>query len=399
MNQYRFGASRGGLAVAFFDGERSPTPTESVRVLQKEFHHDIAVVTIYGENAESRKYRTGAPVEIQYGAPSNVEHFFGYVNHIEPVFEQERVSRNLRKTKVVCVGASWALKAPLQKAYTGRTATSIIREIAEANKFTTDVEESDVVWQQLASPGKTQWEFLVSLAKQIGFTLYCNQTEVRCFDQFAHLRSGKGALPFYAGQEVGSPTLVTVKEFRPISGETTPVGGEKAKRIAYGVDPRRASVVKVTDDMSTTVTLGREASAPIFEKFEQDLVVTDPQQAAQRLGAVTKANRFHLQATATIIGDTRVTQGSIIAILGAGDRNSGYWYVQEVEHKADQQAYVMDVCLGRDSYGQTTVLTPSGTRVLRERYNPFDSRVAIPPPTVFVNGQWRSAYAAKRQAV
>jgi hypothetical protein len=375
------------------------TPLVAFRLLQKDYRHDIALIDVYGSSLDLMRYSTGAPVEVEFGTGGrNTEVFYGYVNHPEPEVERLDSNETQRVSRIVAVGASWPLKESTQRSVRGRTASSLMREVAEAYRFTTDVQESDVVWDSMTSPGLTEWQFLVSLAQRMGYCFFCNKTEIRSFDQLDHLRRRPGTAPVFYGPDSAGENI-TIDNFTAVSGETTPDGGTKAFRISSGIDPRTGQVISVQNDPSTAARLGREAVAPFFQKFE-NLVVEDRAQGSQKLSSVALLNRFYIQAKATLLGDVKVTQGSIVALVGLGDRHSGYWYVHEVEHDLNKQRYEMHVVLGRDSLGTLGDEEAfSGRRTVRERFDPFDRRVAIPPPTIFVNDRWRSAYAAKKQVV
>lgn len=395
-----FGANHPGFSRAYFDGMSEETGMVAFRLMQKDYRHDVAILDVYGSRTDLRRFRTGAPVEVEYGSGGrNTDLFYGYVNHLEPEIERLAPSKKQQVVRVVVVGPSWVLKEPVQRNMRGRTGSSIMREVAEAYKFTTDVDESDVVWDSVNSPGMSDWQFLVMVAKKMGNCFFCNKTEICSFDQFDHLRRRPGTTPVFIGPEAPGQS-VTIDKFKAVSGETTPDGGEKALRVGHGIDPRTGEVFTIQHDPTNIAMLGRETTSPIFTKFEQGLVLESRAQAADRLTSLAKVNRFYIQATATLLGDVKVTQGSIVSLLGLGERNSGFWYVHEVEHILDGQSYEMEVKLGRDSSGSLgDEGLSAGRRTVRERYDPFDRRVALPPPTLLVNGQWRSAYAAKRQVV
>lgn len=368
-------------------------------LLQREYHHDFAIIEVQGEQDNQREYRTGAPVQLTWGrSPQGTDDFYGYIDHVVPKLDRKERATNMRSIMVYCLGASWPLKNPVQSVYVGLTTSDAIRDVAAKNFFTTDVTDNQIIWPSLSAAGVSQWDFLVDMAKRSGRTLYCNKTEVRCYDALTTLKRSDRPVPtFYFYDK--HPELNTVIDFKVRSGEAGVEDGRQRRiRYAQGIDDHTGLAVFARDDASqlTVDQLSLDSPDPWFDKFETDFVVPSNLLAMQRLDAEARRNRFYIKAHAQVVGDTRVTQGGVVILEGLANKHSGAWYVHAVKHTITKARYVMDLELGRDSEYDDGLRPGPPANVVRPRFDPFGIEVTRTPPTILVNGTWRSSWLAKR---
>jgi len=137
--------------------------------------------------------------------------------------------------------------------------------------------------------------------------------------------------------------------------------------------------------------MGYNSVYPFFGQQISDQVVTSQYHAQAILSGLTQKNRFHYQATATLSGLTTVRQGMPIVITGIDTNQDGMWWVQEVTHKIGSEGYSMDVCLGRDSLGDSGQRPVHGTAVAYTPKNPFAYAITNAPATRLLNRRWRAA--------
>ena len=85
-----------------------------------------------------------------------------------------------------------------------------------------------------------------------------------------------------------------------------------------------------------------------------------------------------------------------VAMGGLGQRSSGYWYVEGVEHEISE-SYRMFVDLGRDSdWGRYALPVYRARKAIRQRTDPYGTNLAETPRTLLVNGSWRAAYSPRQ---
>lgn len=380
---------------------RNSKAVMSMRLIQKEYHHDMVEVVLRGEHDDLTEFRTGSPVRIDFGRyPKQEDAFFGYLNHVEPVVDREHPELSSRLTKVLCIGASYVMKQPITGVFTNRTAQGVVLDVAQQFLFTADIPFAniDIVFPSLSCPGHTAWAFCSETAKKAGLVFYCNKTEARMYDPLVTLHRFDRFLPTFYHRD-SFPNTDSIIRFEVESGDYFPQARRHlAKRLAYGVNSRTGEMVFATNEGAPGAQkLARNAPTPQFSKYETGLVVGDQYIAAQRLDAEANQNRFHVQATAEVIGDPNVHQGAIVVMEGLGDKHSGLWYVHEAVHNVSFERYSTSLVLGRDSEYDDGVRPGPPVNVVRTRFDPFDQQqVRETPPSVLVNNVWRSAWLAKK---
>lgn len=166
-------------------------------------------------------------------------------------------------------------------------------------------------------------------------------------------------------------------------------GRAKAVRTVNGIDLTTGRIIGAVNDGSHQL-LGTTRVYPFFGQQVSDTVVSNHASAAAALAGMSESNRFAYQATATLSGLTSVHQDMPILISGIDSNQDGMWWVQEITHKIESTGYSMDVCLGRDSLGDSGQRPTQGSAVAYAKNNPFNYTAANVPPTVLVNNRWRA---------
>lgn len=365
-------------------------------IVQREFAHDVFSVVIGKMDDDSRIFTSGSPVEIEWGLESqDVRTLHGYVHHTEPISSQG-ASRDTW-LRMVCIGASYVLKEKHQQVWRGARVSSIVREKADAVKFSGDVQEHRQVWESLVQDG-SDWDFLVGLAQRIGWTFYADDTDLHFKDPFSNLKHQLDSASYFMTREQNQPGgdwATALHSFHAVSGDNTPDGGQKVQRHLNGVDPRTGDFFSM-DTLPAFSGLGAQStSGPLFTNYETDPVVNIGEAAAKMVGK-TRANRFHIQAKAEARGNARVRPGQLIALFGLGQRHIGYWYVHGVEHELSGADYYLHLSLGRDSdfhrFGRPHMRPRT---YIPARTTPYGTLIGETPPTMLVGGQWRAAYSPR----
>lgn len=353
-----------------------PLAAQSILVVQAEYGHDTASVVLRRRPVEMDD---GTPISLLWGAPPNTQQFYGYIHHVEPVFEQEN------RFKIACIGATYPLMGSIQRTWEWATIDRVIAEIASHAYLSADVEPHPTVWRQLAA-NESAWTFMTSLAKKAGYTLAANRTEIRCLlPTKAIARSAPGAPVLELGQ--------SLKFFRPIVGQGSDAG-RRAVRTVYGVDPRSGRQFAVTNDGSGRRSLGPDK---VHLTFGATVAASaeSPDEAQADLAGITTMNRFAYQADAEADGDARIVQASVVYIDGVESRYAGHWYVHRVEHDFSVDGYRVFLRLGKDALGSFSERPVPGMRVPLVKYDRFGELLPVEIPTKWLNGLWRSAWGRR----
>lgn len=349
----------------------------SMLVMQAEYTHDTA--TFVMDTQMAPLVREGDPLQITWGYEHETQSFYGYLHHAEPYYEG-----NTEWIKFVCLGATFPLRQGTQRVWQKQTADMMVREIVNEFSLSADVEPDATVWPFMSVSG-TCWQALVELARKVGYTLAGNGTEVRFVSHSLAIQRSAPAAPLLA---LGDSLV----NFRPVVGATTD-GGDKLVRIGFGMDPRSGTLFSATDDGGDLPSMGQAKQAPAFSALMTDVVADTPGEVAAKLGAATRTNRFDYQATAEARGHPQITQASVVYITGVGADFEGHWFVHQVEHEIRAREYTVYLQLGRDARGPLAAMATARIQPLRS--DPYGVLSSAAPPSILVNGVWRSGWARR----
>lgn len=342
------------LATVYCQGDpktllRRPKIT---RIVQKEFAHDVAVLTMQFANKIPSSYRGGKAVTIQWGwLPNDVEFFHGYINHIKRIDTHTK----LKTVEVYCIGASYKMKDIKLRSFKKKQAHQVALQIAKEHHLSITLEHSAFVHDHLTQGARSDWDFLVWLAKRVGYTFYCTKTDIVFTKRVIDKNPGKDR-PTFLFHPSKWFQRNSCYEVHQESGETVP-GTAKRIRQVWGVD-NQGRVLKTTNRGVLAHLGGTYATTdPIFSA-QLARPVSSLVQAKQALEAKAEEHRFNTIGTAVLSGNTKVHQGTTIRLTGVAPDSNGFWYVTEVDHIVTATDYRLTVAIGRDSTGDAALTTP-----------------------------------------
>lgn len=374
----------------------SPLTSQPARVeiIQQEFRHDMAVLTYYVQGDWwKNRFRNQSPVVVTWGyAPKSLESFYGRVQFVRPNLENER-----HTLRVVCIGTSYRLKDVDPAVHVGMSVEQSIALTLRAQQFGLITDSSSHTWPKLTrTVHETLWEYMVRLAQQAGYTLFCNKTTVCLFDPIDVMLANLASYPAFdyvygRGNQFGTLTKFTAKLSENGAGA---LGNFEQRSV--GVDPRTGTMVVARDSGDKMRRLGPVAQAPNLASYDPHPVHSTADAVARAAGR-KRTNRWVMEATGTAYGNPRVTQGSGILVRGVSAQDDGPWFVHRVVHELttdehpQQWKYFMDLQLLRDSRQQNAVV-PHVPRPLRTLVSVVGMRsnrqVSVPR---LVNGDWVAA--------
>jgi hypothetical protein len=212
--------------------------------------HDRLVLHYKGK-PENRKNSivSGDPIVFKYRSGKLTSTWNGYVHHV-----RQNNSFQGGNTDIVCVGASWVLKNTDQKVYKNVTSDQVISKIAKKNSMSAVVQRDPRVRDQISQSGQSDWQLCRSLAKQAGFALLAENTNIIFVSKEKIYQSKKNSAPYfnYVDDEYGGvvPREVrmtgTILSFEPIISDQAPEMGTRIDRVVSGVNNKTSTVVKTT---------------------------------------------------------------------------------------------------------------------------------------------------------
>lgn len=347
------------LSSVSFSGTGIDTPEENpaiLKITQQEFAHDVLSATYWGGDLNSASLTSGSPMQATFGRPAAMRNFYGYVNHagrVNNTFSNVATNIDRNATTVTCVGASWPMKQTDTRMWSNYTASQIVQEIATAFGLDANIVADPTVWPSQQMAGRTYWQFCVYLAQLIGYTFYCNGTQIVFKPRQTNPNSLSSLAAIY--DYLNDPASLPV--FNPTVGATSPTGGELANRQLAGINPRTVQIIYATAAGSPASTmLGSATVTPVFNKTEH-CTVRSQEEAQAKVNGIGALNQLFISATATAGGNAFVGQGSLVYVQNANGSQNGLWFIEKVVHTFTAQTYSMDLVLGRDSMGATATIT------------------------------------------
>lgn len=321
-------------------------------------------------NIEYDSIKPGSPVWVEIKGTTSSREFNGYVHHIEP-----NHTPGTAFTEVVMIGASFPLKQASQKIYKDYTADQVCRDIATKHGMSYYGVPHPRIFEQVSHTGSTDWQILVKLAKQIGYTLRTQNTELYfepILEDFKNYRTEASTFIMRVESSVLGSTL---HSFKPIISESISYdGGDmKAAHAVQGVDRVAKSPVSITKQKrnSKTKTLSQYE---MFDRFNTSVVAPNPEVAAFEAEAAELRASFPYRGVATVLGEPDLRPNMPVYLDGIGSTYSGYWVILGAQHKIVETErnvfmYTTELYIGTDSlgsaekFGGTLVSSPPSKKV------------------------------------
>lgn len=342
-----------------FEGGRADGVTEA-QIHQGEFEHERAVLMVERAKATSKRFKSGAPVRIDWGyLPKRKRTFYGYINHVEPIENPAAELRGDQLLKVVCVGPTWVFKDGGYLTYRNMTAPLMIKKIAEEMRFDTrHIKPHSKVWPVEHQGGRSQWEFMVHCARQIGWTLFARGLELHCLDRQTAVTQSQSSAPILIPAIAGGH----VQRLKSSLGAASPTGGDLRVRDAYGINPRTGNVLARRNKADSDRPMFRAAAlAPSFGTSVVDMPFESLGEVESKLSAAESLNRMPIEAHLEGASDPRVSVGRTVYVAGMNEADNGHWYVRSAVHKIrGLNDTSMTLKLGRDTESQLTSVVPVG---------------------------------------
>jgi hypothetical protein len=295
---------------------------------QELYRHDYSKVVLKDWKLTPKSVKPGTPVVLNI---SGKEHH-GYIHDVKG-----HQDNGVNITELGIIGASYVMRQSSQKLYKNVTADQVIVDIAKRYKFAYRVIPHSRVYPQLSQAGATDWEFMVKLAKQVGYSL---RTEGACiyfqpllkdFDDLIH------ETKVFTKVDQGVKHKNPIYYFKPLVGETlSHEGANKYATSIAGVDPYTGTYFKYTKQARPTTT--RSTSQPeMFDRHATDVVANSYKTASLESAAADDRSTFPYVAEVQVLGDSSLRPGMPIYLENVGDEYSGYWTIINIEHTVKEE--------------------------------------------------------------
>jgi phage protein D len=339
------------VSVSFPDSPEGPRSVYKAVLMQKTYEHELLVLTFKDWDPKYESIRPGTPIEVKLSSNTTPRDFFGYIHHITPSATPGKMF-----TEVVCIGGSFPLKQASQQTYRDCTADQVIKEICIKHSLRFIGKPHPRVYEMISQAGYTDWQLAVRLAKQIGYTLRGENTDIYFEPILSDYELYKDAAKVFIMKDASDSTGSTLYAFQPSIGESIEYDGEMKSAVAIsGVDRfSKAAMAQTKQKRNKTTKTKRQDE--FFDRFNSLVVAPNPQIATYEAEAAEARNSFPYRGTASVLGDPTLRPNMPVYLAGIGATYSGYWTILSTEHvmietERNVPTYVTNIVVGTDSLG------------------------------------------------
>ena len=309
------------------------------------YEHELVDVYFSEWSVPYDSIASGTPISLSMNNLGSSRTVNGYIHHIEPDIAPEK-----NYVKVTVIGASYAFKQCSQQVWVNVTASQIVSDIAIKNGFSYDCIPSNRMYDQVSQAGMSDWELMVRLAEQNGYSLKCDNATLIFHPVTQAFTDLRAQAAYYMMSGLDSKKT-GIYSFKPLIGEAIPF--ENAKKSTYatsGVDRNNATEHQNTNQ-NDIVKTRRDAKPVVFDSYQTTVVAPTFEIAKYESNAADERNRYSYRGTATIQGSPNLLPDAPIYLDGVGSKYSGFWTVLSVEHCIEKEVFTTTIEIGTDSLG------------------------------------------------
>jgi phage protein D len=317
-----------------------------------QYEHETHTIRFIDWDVSYASISDGTPVSITikgYGSSRTIN---GYVHHVTP-----DLSPSKSYVDVTVIGASRVFKQQSQKIWRNATADQIVTEIAQTNNFSFVAIPHPRVYEQVSQTGMSDWEIMVRLAKQCGYSLKCDNTNLYFQPLTQDFTDFRQEAAYYVMHGLDQKDT-GIYSFTPMIGESIPyTNARKATVTISGVDKTTKTSHTHTNQVNPTATR-KDYVAPIFDSYHTHVVAPSYEIAKYEASAADEINRYAYRGEVVIQGNPNILPDSPLFLDGLGKTYSGYWTALSVEHIIlGNKEYTTKILVGADSLGLSSKWT------------------------------------------
>lgn len=377
------------VSIDFPNSAIKPSYAYALTLHQNRYQHEVVQILFRDWDVPYEAVSTGSLITFDLYDGVNRKKFKGYVHKV--TFNG---TPSLNMTEVIAVSASYVMKNQSQKVYRNMSADGIIEQIARKHRFNSFTASHPRIYPQVSQAGHTDWELMVRLAKQSGYSLRTDNTEIYFQPLLEEYKNMRESAPTFVMRDASNPKGSTIYSFVPGISESIDYEGDvKAAISVSGFDTNSKSLVAITKQKRDKRTK-RKAKSEFFDKFSTNVVATNPDIARHEAEAADRRAAFPYRATAVVLGNALLRPDMPVYMKGVGDY-SGYWVVLGAEHKVIEQQrnifmYTTTLHLGTDSLGEAVPWEDgrdikSPTEYSKRKLIPGVRQTNTPPNTMIMN--------------
>lgn len=358
--------------IAIDNAEVDYLALNEIEVNVEENMHDMLVLHMAGlPTRASADYRNkGVKLHLDTGT-TYAHDFAGYVIDVRPESKTAQGLLNgspFQDVQIVCLGASYAMRGSKSEVWDGFRLQDIAIEMASRYGFSVDVPHDPVIKSPLVQEEESDWQFLVKVCKQYGYSVNVHGTHMHIYDPHKA-----------AGRAVSYNKLFTAKDTNSLAkaapGQITSLKASLAEHHADGLYKDTVVTVQsgdITFDVTTSELKGLTDKARFQDRLSEHATTFAE---AERIIATHSKDHYDFEAGVQVMGLAGCYPGGVVNIDKYVSEVDGLWYVNGLCHSLTSGVFMSTLKLKKN---------------ITNELNSVQSVQAFqtPPPSRLTNGVW-----------
>lgn len=315
------------------------------------YEHELLTIYFLDWDVPYDALVTGTPVSVTVNGFHSSRMINGYIHHAEP-----DLAPNKKYVEITIIGASYTLKQQSQGVWIDSTADMVVADIANKHSFSYVATPHPRVYDQILQADMTDWELLVSLAKECGYSFKADNTVLIFQPLTQDFTDMREEAHYYAlgGLDTKSTGIYS---FKPLIGESIPYADAQKSVIAIGGVDKLNGVDHVNTNSTPITTTRSTSQAATFDAYHTNVVAPSYQIAKYESDAANERSRYAYRGKVVLPGNPKILPDSPVFLDGVGAAYSGFWTVISVENTIEEHSYITTALVGTDSLGISTSWT------------------------------------------
>lgn len=344
------------VRVNFPTIKEGPQFLYSATLLQDRYKHEEVVLVFKDWDVVYDSITTNSPIVVDFKGTYSRRTFYGYIHAVVPY-----ITPGKNYVEVRALGPSSTMTQSTQTVYKNITADQVVKKIAAKHGFVCNAVPHPRVYDQISQAGRSDWALMVKLAKQCGYSLRAENTELYfqpMLEDFTKYRSESRTYVLRRPEDINATTIYS---FTPIIGEALEFeDAMKAAVAVSGVEPYSKSPIRVTNKRNKKTR--KKQKPELYDHFATTVVADDPSIAKYEAEAAENRNSFPYRAEVEVLGEPDLRPDFPVFLQGVGESYSGFWTILGTEHRIvetdlNEQTYTTVLHVGTDALGTSVPWT------------------------------------------
>jgi phage protein D len=284
--------------------------------------------------SQMKLWPDNAPIRVIWGRkPSNIETWYGYVNHHNVSGNADSGSKAIQVT-YTCIGTSKPMNTDKNRTWGEVTPTYIARTIAQEHGMRAVLTKTNWVLPYEVQGNESDFHFLNRIGEKVGFRFWVSGGTLYYIDPAVVLDGiNKQSVASFRLDKMFTQ-VDTVRQFSLDEGDNLP-GAAVTSRSIYGVDENSGTIFQLSANQGSSVS-----------EIKTDSHVTSLNEAGNLIAAWQSLSQWWISAKAELFGTAALYPGKLVYLDGLQmpQNSKGYWIVSAATHvlKSSGTTYSVD---------------------------------------------------------